>query len=173
VYQHNRKKLEPRNGVRWCEVCRGLLQGQQKCVICRQRNSKIRKEFPEIVEYCRYISVTHKKMSKFRQPSTGVSEVDREVRLQHGPTVAHKPEAEILYYMGRYFTYLAVNRRISASGLSEQEAKRNLALTANHWNEQFSPNWRDYIWYTISSVKIGNLVQQQPDTPNEPQRTIQ
>jgi hypothetical protein len=141
-----RQKLEARNGVIWCEICRGLLEGQTVCVICRQRSSKIRKEFPDVVEYCRYIKDTHKKMSRFRQPSTGVSEVDQEIRKQRGPVKAHRPVAEILEFDGEFYTYLSYNRRICERGKNPVEAKVLLAIAANNWNKTLSPNWQDYSW---------------------------
>jgi len=164
MYTEARMRLAPRQMgdkiVKWCEVCRGLLSGQDVCVICRQRNSWIRKAFPEIVEACRYTKTTYKKMLKFKQPSTGVGGVDSEIHFQHGPIDCHTPHAHVIQHEGRYYAFLGYNKKILESGDTEQEAKRNMALLASSKSPKLSPNWRDYSWQPIEEHKCVSVIQE-------------
>ena len=132
---------EVRNGITFCMFCKGQYKG--RCSICRQQNSKIRKEFPQLVEYWKYVQQTKVKLKRYNQPTTGVPSLDADCQ----PLPAGKPSAVVTERNGIWYAYLFYNHSIYETGSNEREAKGHLALKAAGWQPSvYSPNWRDYVW---------------------------
>lgn len=145
-----RKGTRPdRNGVFWCDVCRGQIKG--KCIICGQKNSKIREEFPELVEHWSYIRGTVVKMRKFAQATTGVQSVDEDC-ADYG-VITTQPTAMLDERDGKFYAWLFANSQIFEIADTEALAKIGLAIKANQWQGTFSTFHKDYLWSYNSTRK--------------------
>lgn len=143
--------IPDRNGVMWCNVCRGQLKG--KCIICRQKNSDIREEFPELVEHWQYIRGTVVKMHKFGMATTGVESVDSDCADYGLNKISTTPTAIIEERDGQFYAWLFANSQIFEIAETELLAKVGLAIKANAWQSTFSPNHRNYKWANNSTRK--------------------
>lgn len=136
-----REAQEVRNGVTFCMFCKGQYRG--KCSMCKQPNSKIRKEFPRLVEHWKYVQQTKGKLQKYNQPTTGIPSLDTDCQ----PLPQKKPVAVVTCRNDVWYSWLYYNHDITETGKTEREAKGNLALKASGWQPSvYSPNWRDYTW---------------------------